>query len=440
MNSIGYLEGLYGGKPRIDMNVLKGHSEGLICLSACIFGTIPRLLLSDDYNGALSFAKELKNIFGDDFYIEIQDHALLDEKRVNPLLVKIANELGTKCVATNDIHYINRDDAEMHDALLCIQTGTYVDATDRMKFPNNEFYLKTCQEMSELFKWIPEALETTIEIANKCDFNFIFNKYQLPNYPCPDGLTPPEYLAKITKDGLKKRYGTQLSSEHIERADSELEVIIQMGFAEYYLIVWDFIFWAKNNDIPIGPGRGSGVGSIVAYSIGITDVDPLKYQLLFERFLNKDRTSMPDFDIDICYSRREEVIDYVREKYGDGQISQIITFGTMQKKAAIKDVGRVFRLPAQDVAKITKQIPFFGPEDKKVHIQDLLNPSGKNKVDSLIELYNSNEVYRKVLEIAMKVEGRLNIRSCRVVISRTCHETIPLAKSSDGRQQLNLIW
>lgn len=437
LNSIGYLEGLYGGKPRIDLTVLRKYADGLICLSACIAGTIPRLLLNDDYNSALSYAKELKNIFGDDFYIELQDHALIEERRVNPLLVKIAKELGIKCVATNDIHYINKDDAEMHDALLCIQTGTYIDATDRMKFPNDQFFLKTYDEMYELFEWIPEALETTVEIANKCDFDFIFNDYQLPNYPCPGGLEPPDYLAKITKEGLNKRYGNDLSKEHIERAESELEVIIEMGFAEYYLIVWDFIFWAKNNDIPIGPGRGSGVGSIVAYSIGITDVDPLKYQLLFERFLNKDRTSMPDFDIDICYSRREEVIEYVRTKYGDSHISQIITFGTMQKKAAIKDVGRVFRLPAQDVAKITKQIPFFGPEDKKVHIQDLLNPSGKNRVDSLIELYNSSEVYKKVLDIAMKVEGaprNTSVHAAGVVIFKNpAFETIPLAKSSDGK-------
>lgn len=437
LNSVAFLEGQYFNKPRIDLELLRKHSKGLICLSACIAGTIPRLLLDGDYEGALSYAKELKDIFEEgDFYIELQNHGLEDEKRVNPLLITMANTLGLKCVATNDVHYIKKTDAEMHDALLCIQTASYIDDKDRLRFPNSEFYLKSKDEMKLIFPNLPEALETPYEIAEKCNIEFEFNQYKLPSFSCPDNMPPTEYLKQLTYEGLRARYGEILSEECLERTETELNIIISMGFAEYYLIVWDFIFWAKSQDIPVGPGRGSGVGSIVAYAIGITDVDPVKYGLLFERFLNKDRTSMPDFDIDLCYNRRSEVIEYVKNKYGEDHISQIITFGTMQKKGAIRDVARVYRLAYQDVSKIIKEIPNFGQEEKHIHIQDLLNPASKYKVDALINFYNNNDNYKKILDIAMKVEGlprNTSVHAAGVVIYKDkAIDTIPLAKNSEG--------
>lgn len=436
LNSIGFIEGMYYGKPRIDWNILKKYSGGLICLSACIAGGIPRLLLLGDYEGAKEYALKLKSLFDDgDFYIELQNHDLEEEKRVNPLLVQIAREIGVKCVATNDVHYIEENDAEMHDALLCIQTGSYIDDINRMHFPNKEFYLKNKDQMAKLFSWCPQAIETPNEIAEKCNVTFEFNQYQLPNFSCPDGLTPAEYLKKLTFEGLAVKCGKEIPLEYIERANTELQTIIEMGFAEYYLIVWDFIFWAKSQDIPVGPGRGSGVGSLVAYSIGITAVDPIKHNLFFERFLNKSRLSMPDFDIDLCYNRRGEVIEYVKRKYGEDHISQIVTFNTMQKKGAIKDVARVYRLPFQDVSKITKEIPFFGPKDKEIHIQDLLNPLSTCNVPTLIDLYKNNDSYKKILDIAMKVEGmpkNSSIHAAGVVIYKNkAIDTIPLAKNNE---------
>ncbi|HQC54389.1 MAG TPA: DNA polymerase III subunit alpha [Clostridia bacterium] len=434
LSSLGFTEGFFY-KPRIDLEILRKYSEGLICLSACISGTIPRLLLSGDYKGAKEHAKELKDIFGDDFYIELQDHGLLDEKQANKLLYQLAQELNIKCVATNDMHYINKDDADMHDVLLCIQTGTTIDDPDRMRFPNSEFYMKTPEEMQKLFSWCPEAITNTLEIARKCNVTFAFREYQIPDYICPDGLSSADYLTKLTMDGLKRRYGKNITEEHYERANTELSTIISLGFADYYLIVWDFIFWARQHDIPVGPGRGSGVGSIVAYAIGITNVDPIKYNLLFERFLNKDRVSMPDFDIDFCFDRRDEVVEYTKQKYGEDHISQIITFGTMQKKAAILDVGRVYNVPYDERAKITKEIPFFGANDKKVKINDLLNPASEYAQHALIEQYKSNETYKKILDIAIKIEGmprNTSVHPAGVVIYKyPALDTIPLAISKD---------
>lgn len=434
LSSIGFIEGYYY-KPRIDLEVLEKYSEGLICLSACISGPIPRLLLDNNYEGALAYAKTLKNIFKDDFYIELQDHGMIEEKQVNKLLVNIASEIDIKCVATNDLHYIYKDDAEMHDVLLCIQTGNFIDDENRMRFPNNEFYLKSHEEMAKIFDWCPEAITNTLEIANKCDVNFTFKQYQIPEFECPDGMLSPDYLRKITFEGLKKRYGDNLTNEHIERAENELKIIIDLGFADYYLIVADFIQWAKNNDIPVGPGRGSGVGSIVAYCTGITNVDPIKYHLIFERFLNEDRVSMPDFDVDFCFNRRDEVIDYTAQKYGLDHISRIITFNTMQKKGAIQDVGRTYRVPAQEVMALTKKIPSFGADEKNIKINDLLNTSHMNAVPELINLYNLDPNYKKILNIAMKIEGmsrNSSIHAAGVVIYKNpALDTIPLALSKD---------
>ncbi|HOL60627.1 MAG TPA: DNA polymerase III subunit alpha [Clostridia bacterium] len=434
LSSLSFVEGYYY-KPRIDLNLLEKHSEGLICLSACLAGAIPRRLLANDYEGAKSYALRLKNMFAEgDFYIELQDHGIPEQAEINPLLVRIAREIGVKCVATNDVHYIEKSDSKMQDVMICIQTNTYIDEPNPMRFDVEEFYLKTYDEMAERLGWCPEALDTPYEIIEKCDVTFEFNKYQLPKYPCPDGLTPPEYLRKLTYEGLMRRYG-QITDEIRERAETELKVIIDMGFSEYYLIVWDFINYAISHGIPVGAGRGSGVGSIVAYAIEITNVDPLKYNLIFERFLNVNRTSMPDFDIDFCYNRRGEVIQYVKDKYGEDHISQIITFGRLKRKSAIKDVARVFRLPFSDVSKITKNIVDYGENDSKVHIKDLINPESPYAVKELIEQYNTYPTYKQVIDIAMQLEGmprNTGMHAAGVVIYKNpALDTIPLAKNGD---------
>jgi len=412
---------------------LKRYSEGLICLSACLAGALPRLLLRNDYEGAKNYALKLKGIFSPgDFYIELQDHGIPEEKAVNPLLAKLASEIDVKCVATNDVHYIKKSDAEMHDVLLCIQTASYFDDPDRMKFPTDEFYLKSRREMEKALGAYKEALDTPFEIADKCDVSFSFHQYSIPDYSpwCPENKTPADFLKSLAYDGIKKRYG-EITPALKERAEDELEVIISMGFADYYLIVWDFIYYAKTHGIPVGPGRGSGVGSLVAYAIGITDVDPIKYNLIFERFLNRSRTSMPDFDIDFCYNKRSKVIDYVKEKYGENRISQIITFGTMKKRAAIKDVARVFRIPFSDVTKMTKNIGFYGENDKKVHISDLVNPESPYAVPELIESYKNNPDYKKVIDIAVQLEGmprNASLHAAGVVIYKNpAIDTVPLA-------------
>ncbi|MEG1963450.1 MAG: DNA polymerase III subunit alpha, partial [Clostridia bacterium] len=401
LDSMAFLEGKYY-KPRIDLNFLRQHSEGLICLSACLAGKIPRLLLQDDYEGAKAYALELKSIFAEgDFYIEIQDHGIAEQKATNPLLVKIAREIGVKVVATNDVHYINKKDAEMHDVLLCIQTGKTFNDTERMRFDGEEFYLKDYDEMYKLFSWCPESLQTPFEIVDKCDVH-IKKENLMPPYTPEDGTTPEEYLRKLAYEGLEKRYGNPLSDEIKQRAEYELSVIIRMGFAEYYLIVWDFIDFARKNDIPVGAGRGSGVGSIIAYAIGITNVEPLRYNLLFERFLNPERVSNPDFDIDLCSEGREDVIKYVTKKYGADKVCQIITFGTMATKNAIKDVARVYEVPFDIVNKITKLIPMG-----KITIADVLGESGTTDkiVRELVEMYESDATIKKVLDMAKQIEG-----------------------------------
>lgn len=434
LSSVSFIEGFYY-KPRIDLDTLARYSKDLICLSACLAGAIPRYLMNRDYDGAKNYALRLKNMFDEgDFYIELQDHGIREQAEINPLLVSLAREIGVKCVATNDVHYIERADSRMHDVMLCIQTNSYIDEPDRMRFQGNEFYLKTYGEMAERLGWCPEALDTPYEIIDKCDVSFVFNKYQLPAFPCPDGLTPPEYLRKLTYEGLSVRYG-QITDGIRERAETELKVIIDMGFSEYYLIVWDFIAYAKSKGIPVGAGRGSGVGSIVAYAVSITNVDPLKYDLIFERFLNVNRTSMPDFDIDFCFNRRVEVIQYVKEKYGENRISQIITFGSLKRKSAIKDVARVFRLPFSDVSKITKNMMDYGESDKKVHISDLINPQSPFAVRELIEQYNNFPTYKDVIDIAIQIEGmprNTGMHAAGVVIYKDpAADTIPLAKNGD---------
>lgn len=430
LDSLAYTEGFYY-KPRIDLDFLRQHSEGLIATSACIGGRIPQYLISGDYEKAKEYAITMRDIFGkDDFYIEIQDHGILEEKMCNPLLVKIAREIGVKVVATNDAHYLEKSDAEAHDVLLCVQTRKTIDDPKRMKFSSDEFYLKTYEEMEQLFSWCPEALETPFEIAKKCHVR-IEKKDLMPPYTPENGQTPAEFLRSLAYDGLVKRYGV-ITDEIKERAEYELDIIIKMGFAEYYLIVWDFIFYARNHDIPVGAGRGSGVGSIIAYAIGITNVNPLKYNLLFERFLNPERVSNPDFDIDFCVDGRGQVIDYVIEKYGADKVCQILALGTMATKNAIKDVARVYNIPLAEVNALTKMIP-----GGKVKLENLLG-LGKTKdeiIPEVLEAYNNNPEMHKVLDIAMQLEGMprqcskhaAGVVICKEVIS----DFVPLQKSGD---------
>lgn len=463
LDSLAFVDGFYY-KPKIDYKILKEHSEGVICLSACLAGGIPRRLLAGDYDGAREMALYLKEVFGEDFYIEIQDHGIEEEKRVLPLLVKLAEEIGVELVATNDVHYLTKQDSDMQDVLMCIQMKKTLDDPKRMKFDTQEFYFKSAEEMKALFPNLPKAISNTRVIADKVTepaFNLDKKGYPIrdmsliPGYNPPDGSTPEEYLRKLTDIGLVKRYGTVTERER-SRADYELDVICRMGYAEYYLIVWDFINWSKENGIPVGPGRGSGVSSIVAYSIGITDVEPLQYDLLFERFLNPDRVSMPDFDIDFCTDRREETIEYVRRKYNPENVCQIVTFGTMAAKNAIKDVGRVMRVPYSETDKVTKIM------DGKTSISDLLGRRIKSAEDKaraesdpdkkadlegklaelkvarnaeFCALYEEDQTLRRVIDMALQLEGmprQTGMHAAGVVICRKrIADNVPLSRNGD---------
>ena len=312
--SSGFTEGFYS-KPRIDKEILREHSKGLICLSACLAGELSKAILEDDMDKAETVALWYKEVFGDDYYLEIQNNGLREQIMVNQKIIELSKKLNIPLVATNDAHYLKREDSFNHEILLCMQTGKRITDEDRMRFETDEFYIKSPEEMSDYFEAVPEAIENTVKIADKCNFEFEFGVTKLPNYDVPKEFkTHEEYFRKLAEDGLKERYGKNLSKEIKDRAEYEMSVISKMGYVDYYLIVWDFIHYAKSKGIPVGPGRGSGAGSIIAYAIGITDIDPIKYNLLFERFLNPERISMPDFDVDFCYERRGEVIDYVTRK------------------------------------------------------------------------------------------------------------------------------
>ncbi len=457
-----YTEGLYY-KPRIDMHLLRMHTEGLICLSACIAGVIPQALLAGDYAKADGYVKEFKRLFGEDFYIEIQDHNIRDQKVVLPQLVRIARENGIKIVATNDVHYLRKEDATMQKVLQCIsfrttmvvgeddlrQDGISAEGiTDDGYFPTKEFYLKSYDEMLSLFPSLPESLEVTREIADKCDGCYYFRKEPLmPSYVPQDGSEPFEFLHKLTFDGLQRKYRT-ITEEIEKRAEYELGVIRKLGFVDYFLIVWDFIHWSETHDVPVGPGRGSGAGSIVAYAIGITKVDPLKYQLIFERFLNAERVSNPDFDIDFCVDKRELVIQYVTEKYGAPNVSQIVTFGTMAAKAAVKDVGRVYNYPYSEVEKITKLIPAMMGKKHLPHIlglQEWKKNEPNPTIGELREMYDNSDMARAILDMAMKIEGmprQTGMHAAGVIICRDpISDHVPMAKTSDGNitTEFNMI-
>ena len=419
--SIGFTEGYYY-KPRIDLEVLEKYHEGLICLSACLAGAVNQALLNGQTEKAEEIALWHKRVFGEDYYIEIQNNGIREQVLANQKLVQLARKLDIPLVATNDAHYLKREDAYSHEILLCIQTGKRMSDEDRMKFDTDELYVKSPEEMSEYFKAFPDAIENTVKIAEQCNVEFEFGHTILPNYDVPPEYpTHYDFLKELCEKGLTKRYGENLSEEIQKRAEYELGIIKKMGYVDYYLIVWDFIHYAKTNGIPVGPGRGSGAGSILAYAIEITDIDPIKYGLLFERFLNPERISMPDFDVDFSDERRQEVIDYVARKYGHDHVSQIITFGTMAAKMVIRDVARVLDYPYTEADALAKMIP------NEIHIT-IKKALEQNK--ELKDRYDTDEQTRKILDIAMGLEGmprQASTHACGVVITKDPVDTyVPL--------------
>ncbi len=424
--SRGYSEGFYY-KPRIDKEILRTYSAGLIGLSACIAGEIPAAILKGNLAGAEALAAEYAAIFGqENFFIELQDHGMAEEKEANRHLVTLAQKLGLGLVATNDAHYINREDAECHDVLLCIQTGKTVDEPGRMKFPSDDFYLKSPAEMAELFGEYPEALANTAKIAERCNVTFEFDKIYLPDFPTPEGISDDEYLLTLCREALPARYPA-VTPEVEERLAFELDVIKKMGYSSYFLIVWDFVNYSRRQSIPVGPGRGSAAGSIVAYLLGITNIDPLKYGLLFERFLNPERVSMPDIDIDFCYERRGKIIEYVVSRYGSDRVAQIITFGTMAARAAIRDVGRALNLPYGEVDRIAKLVP----AELGITLKKALHANQELK-----NLYDSEETVKKLVDLAMAVEGLPRHASTHaaglVIAKEPLTHFAPLQLSSEG--------
>ncbi len=425
--SLGFVDGYYY-KPRIDRQILEKYSEGLICLSACLAGEVNQALLNGNAEKAEQVALWHKKVFGDDYYIEIQNNGIEEQVLANQKLVKLARKLDIPLVATNDAHYLKREDAYNHEVLLCIQTGKRMSDEDRMRFDTEELYVKSPEEMSEYFSAFPDAIENTVKIAEKCNVEFEFGHTILPNYDVsPEYKTHYDFLKELCDKGLKKRYGENLSEEIKKRAEYELDIIKKMGYIDYYLIVWDFIHYAKTKGIPVGPGRGSGAGSILAYAIEITDIDPIKYGLLFERFLNPERISMPDFDVDFSDERRQEVIDYVAEKYGHDHVSQIITFGTMAAKMVIRDVARVLDYPYAEADALAKMIP------NEIHIT-IKKALEQNR--ELKEKYENDEETRKILDIAMALEGmprQASTHACGVVITKEPVDTYVPLYVKDGQ-------
>lgn len=409
--SQGFINGFYY-KPRVDMDLLSLHSEGLIALSACLAGSVPKLIMNGNYERAKNEAIKYSQIFGKgNFYLELQNHGMEEQILVNKELIRMSKETGIPLVATNDVHYVNKKDAKVHDILLCIQTGKTVDDEKRMSFESDEFYIKSPEEMFDLFALTPEALENTVKIAERCKVDFTFGEIHLPEFIVPDGYTSDSYLKYICEIGLEKKY-KDVNKELIDRMNYELSIIKKMGYADYFLIVWDYVRFAKEADIMVGPGRGSGAGSIVAYAIDITDIDPIRYNLIFERFLNPERISMPDFDIDFCYERRQEVIDYVIRKYGKERVAQIITFGTMAARAAIRDVGRALNIPYGEVDIVAKSIPM----EIGMTIDKALNINNKLKND-----YENNEEIKELIDMAKALEGisrHASTHAAGVVISK----------------------
>ena len=427
MVSRGFLEGFYI-KPRIDLDLLREHCGGLIALSACLGGEIPKLLMAGDYDKAKEVALEMRELFGEDgYYLELQDHNIPAQKKVNEGILRLHEETGIPLVCTNDAHYLRREDAEMQDILMCIQMGKTVDDPGRMKFETQEFYVKSEEEMAALFP--REALDNTAKIAELCNVDFTFGKYHLPHFQLPEGWSDGyAYFEKLCLDGFRWRYPDE-PSEYRKQLDYEMAMIRKMGFVDYFLIVSDFIAYAKGHGIPVGPGRGSAAGSMVSYCLNITDLDPMKYNLYFERFLNPERVTMPDIDIDFCIRRRQEVIDYVARKYGADHVAQIVTFGTMAARAAVRDVGRVLNMPYADVDVIAKQIP-SGPGALHITLEEALKLSKPLK-----ESYDSDCKVKKLIDTAMAIEGMPRNTSTHaagvVITSRPVSDYVPLAKNDD---------
>ena len=425
MVSLGFSEGFYM-KPRIDMELLRQHSEGLICLSACLAGVIPRALAEGDIDGAYELCEQFLEIFDrDHFYLEVQDHGIEVQKKVNDGLFKLAEELNIGLVATNDAHYLTRQDARIQDVLMAIQMGKTVDDPTRMKFETQEFYIKDADEMEALFPDHPEALTNTVKIAERCQVEFEFGKYHLPDFDVPEGYTALEYLQKRCEEGFAERYPEDDGTVRA-RLQYEIDMIAQMGFVDYFLIVSDFIGYAKSNDIPVGPGRGSAAGSIVSYCLGITDLDPIRYSLYFERFLNPERVSMPDIDVDFCYVRRPEVIEYVTEKYGKDRVAQIVTFGTMAARGAIRDVGRALNIPYNEVDAVAKQVP----NELHITIDKALNANAELK-----KMYDENPQVRGLIDTARALEGmprHASTHAAGVVITKEPVDIyVPLARNDE---------
>ncbi len=425
--SEGFLTGYYY-RPRIDYNLIRQHSEGLICLSACLSGDLPKLLLQGRYDDAEAYVREMQDIFGEkSFYVEIMDHGIREEKIVMPRLISLAREMNVPLVATNDCHYLEEKDADAQEVLLCIQTGKTLDDANRMRMDTRQLYVKSEDEMRTLFAACPDAVERTQEIADRCNVEFEFGVTRLPHYPVPEGETALSMLTRLTHEGLRERYpDAKETDEPWQRLNYELNVISSMGYVDYFLIVWDFIRYAKSQGIMVGPGRGSGAGSIVAYSLGITMLDPLKYQLLFERFLNPERVTMPDIDVDFCYERRQEVIDYVARKYGADHVSQIITFGTLQAKGCIRDVGRVLGMSYQDTDAVAKAIPF----DLGMTLEKALTLSPLLKT-----MYDEQPEVHRLIDTAMTLEGMPRHASTHaagvLITGKPVMEYVPLQRNDE---------
>ena len=424
--SLGYTEGFYY-KPRVDEEILRKYHSGIIATSACLAGPVAKTLINGSYDMAKEIALEYLDIFGEgNFYLELQNHGIADQKIVNAGLIKMSQETGIPLICTNDVHYIRQEDWEAHDVLLCIQTGKTINDENRMRYEGNCFHLKSALEMNKLFSYVPEAIENTNKIAERCNVEFTFHELKLPQYDVPDGCTAEQYLQKITFDGFKKRYPNP-SDELIDRLEYEFNTIVKMGYVDYFLIVWDYIKFAKDNGITVGPGRGSAAGSVVAYSLDITTIDPIKYDLIFERFLNPDRVSMPDIDVDFSDERRQEVIDYVTEKYGSDKVAQIITFGTMAARAAIKDVGRALDVPYADADRISKMVP----AELNMTIDKALgmNPELKNE-------YENDDDVKKLIDMSRKLEGLPRHASTHaagvVICGKPVVDYVPLYVSDKG--------